>query len=129
MTHTQLSDLFADTYTFVKQEFLINPNSISIFSNDIENEQITFSIDDKNVVLSKKSNEISIDFDNYNIFTIPILDEPQKTIKLEEKGVEFLKKIANFNSDLKISLNIKSYLTDDKMLSSAIRLNKNKLKL
>lgn len=129
MTHTQLSDLFADTYTFVKQEFLTNPNSISIFSNDIENEQITFSIDDKNVVLSKKLNEISIDFDNYNIFTIPILDEPQKTIKLEEKGVEFLKRIADFNSDLKISLNIKSYLTDDKMLNSAIRLNKNKLKL
>lgn len=128
MTHDELSDLFAETYTVIKQQFLRDNNSVD-FSGNLNNETFKFNIEEKETVLSKTTDTLSIFYNNNTIFSIPVLESPSKSVEIDDSAIEFLKKLNTFNSELKSSLNIKSYLDDKETLSKAVRVNKIKHKL
>ena len=124
MTHDKLIDLFADTYTLVKKD-AINNNKINIKEvNGIE--IFEFKFEDNKITLKKGMDSLSIVCNEDLIFDIPVLEEPQKNIEIDSKDLEFLKRLNDFNVELKNSLNIKSYLTDKDTLSQSITFNKNK---
>lgn len=124
MTHDELSDLFADTYTVMKKDAIKN-NKVSIKEMDGV-EIIDFEFENNNVTLNRGMESLSIACNEDIIFDIPILDEPQKSVEIDGKGLEFLKRLHDFNLELKNSLNIKSYLTDKDTLNKAITVNKRK---
>tara|TARA_Y100000588_G_scaffold41528_1_gene39638 strand:- start:20829 stop:21215 length:387 start_codon:yes stop_codon:yes gene_type:complete len=124
MTHEELSDLFADTYTVMKKDAMIN-NKVNIKEMD-GIEIIEFEFENNNVTLNRGIESLSVACNEDIIFDIPILDEPQKSVEIDGKGLEFLKRLNELNLELKNSLNIKSYLTDKDTLNKAITVNKRK---
>ena len=124
MTHEELSDLFADTYTVMKKDAMIN-NKVNIKEMD-GIEIIEFEFENNNVTLNRGIERLSVACNEDIIFDIPILDEPQKSVEIDDKGLEFLKRLNELNLELKNSLNIKSYLTDKDTLNKAITVNKRK---
>lgn len=124
MTHEELSDLFADTYTVMKKDAMIN-NKVNIKEMD-GIEIIEFEFENNNVTLNRGIESLSVACNEDIIFDIPILDEPQKSVEIDDKGLEFLKRLNELNLELKNSLNIKSYLTDKDTLNKAITVNKRK---
>lgn len=124
MTHNELSDLFADTYTVIKKDAIKNDkiNITTVGSVEV----IEFEFENNHITLNREVENLSIYCNNDIIFNIPILEEPNKTIEISQKSLEFLKRLNNFNFSLKSSLNIKSYLTDKSTLDNAITINKRK---
>lgn len=130
MTHEKLIDLFTDTYTVIKKESERN-NNIMVSNNSEGIETIEFELEDNNITLNKGFDFLSITCNEDIVFNIPILEEPQKLIKVEEKWEKLLDKINDFNLGLKDSLNIKSYLTEknsSQKLDNSIKIGKSKYK-
>lgn len=130
MTHEKLIDLFTDTYTVIKKESERN-NNIMVSNNSEGIETIEFELEDNNITLNKGFDFLSITCNEDIVFNIPILEEPHKIIKVEEKWEKLLDKINDFNLGLKDSLNIKSYLTEKKSsekINNSIKIGKSKYK-
>ena len=129
MKHVELSDLFVETFTYAKQLYVQkNVDFIQYLTVD-NDEKLILNQNDLNLVLTKSNDNLSLFKEKELVFSVPILENPNKDYVIENSHIQLISKIKEMNTDNRNLLGIKnSSSLDQEIIKNAVKVKrKNKI--